>query len=577
MKRKVNIDRPEISSEEIAQRKNFNSVFKNHATVSAKPVLKNPWFLSSVVVATVAVVATVLFLNQKSTTNNQQPLTDNQQPADSLALAAFYKEEEAKPCINPPLAGCNVPYTIYKVFAEKGATLDFKTSSKIEIPKNAFADKNGKPLKGEVELRYREFHDAVDFFVSGIPMTYDSAGVKYQFESAGMMELLAYQNGEQVNMAPGKSVNIQLASDYKGTEYNLYELDTLKNNWSCLGKDKVVAEKAHSVKSIVAKVDSAKYPVTVKQTPEYKAVEAKKGEVQKEKEIKIAALPKPGAEPKKPNLTTKGKYAFNIEVDPKEYPELAIYKGLLFEVGDENKNFDNSMYKITWDEAIVKEGNKKGENYLLTLKKGARKHDLFVYPVFEGENYEKAMKDYQDTFVKYNVTLDKRKAEEKQIEIDYQARLAALKKEQEQIERRWAEAEKNSFKTMDTQQKVYRMFAINKFGTYNCDNPSVYPKGVMCTAELTNDKGNRLVCFDIYLVDKAKNGLFTYYRNPLSTFSFNPQSTNMLWTVESGVLYWLKPEQFSSITGEGGMKKLKMNRVDQKFTTPEEIKAYLNF
>ena len=206
MKRKTNLNRPEISSAEIAKRKNFDSVLKQTTSVGAKPLMKKPWFLSSVVAVTIAIVTTVVFMNQDKTAD--QPIVEKQEQiteSDSLALLAFYKEEEAKPCIAPPIKGLNVHYTTYKVIAEKGATLDYKTGSKIIIPKNAFTDSNGNLLKGEVELRYREFHDAVDFFVSGIPMTYDSAGVKYQFESAGMVEVLAYQNGKQVNMAPKKS------------------------------------------------------------------------------------------------------------------------------------------------------------------------------------------------------------------------------------------------------------------------------------------------------------------------------------------------------------------------------------
>src|ERR1035437_9028843 len=401
MKKKVNINRPEISSEEISQRKNFDSVLKNHANISAKPLLKKAWFLSSVIIAIVAVVVTVVLLNQNSKNQKGNRIANNQQlssNADSLALLEFYKKEKTKPCISPPLADVNVPYTTYKVIAEKGASLDFKTGSKLVIPQNAFVDDNGKPVKGQVELRYREFHDPIDFFVSGIPMTYDSAGVKYQFESAGMMEMLAYQDGKPVNMAPAKSINVELASNYKGTEYNLYKLDTVKNNWACLGKDKVVA---NSTGNEVAQKGPKSKLLTAQESPEYKTIETKKGEVQKEKEIQIAALPKPTSEPKKPFQAKKEKYTFNIEVDAKEYPELAVYKGLLFEVGDENKSFSKALYDIIWDEATVKEGTKKGENYMMTLKKGLKKYDFIVYPVFEGKNYEIAMKDFQDTFSKY--------------------------------------------------------------------------------------------------------------------------------------------------------------------------------
>lgn len=564
MKRKVNVNRPEISSEEILKRKDFNSVLKN-TTIPNKPFFKNPWFLSGAVVVA-AVVASVLLINNKQSATGNLKSADN---SDSISLADFYKREESKPCINPPLKNINIEYTIYKVEAEKGATLNFKTGSKLIIPKNSFADENGNLLKGEIELRYREFHNPVDFFVSGIPMTYDSAGVKYQFESAGMMEMLAYQNGKQVQMAKDKSINVEMASDYKGTEYNLYKLDTLHNNWSCLGKDKVVEEL--NTATVAAKKISE-----VKQTPEYKSIETKREAVKNEKETALSVLPKPVSEPIKPAQVNKLKHTFDIAVEANEFPELAIYKGVLFEIGDENKNFNTTLYNITWDDATLKEGNNKGKNYLLTLKKGTKKYELIVYPVFEGKNYETALKEYKDKYVKYSSIIEKRKAEEKRIEEEYQAKLLALKKQQDELMLKWKEEQANQFKQMDTQEKVKRMFAINSFGVYNSDCGKNYPQGVLCTANLIKDKNVNLLCYDVFLVDKSRNALFTYYKNPITQFSFNPESTNMLWTVEDGVLYKLKPEQFKDIKG-GGMSQLKLNRVDQKLSTVEDVKACLAF
>lgn len=570
MKRKVNLNRPEISSAEIAKRKNFDSVLKQSVSVGAKPLIKKPWFLSSVVAVTIAIVTTVVLMNKNNKTN--LPVADNQeQLADSVALQAFYKAEESKPCIAPPIKGLNVHYTTYNVIAEKGATLDYKSGSKIIIPKNAFADEKGNILKGEVELRYRELHDAADFFVSGIPMTYDSAGVKYQFESAGMVEVLAYQNGKQVQMAPQKAIDIEMASNYNGTEYNFYKLDTVANNWSCLGKDKVVAKPAPANSSFSEQPGIVK----VEETPEYKVLETKKVEAKKEKVAEMAALPKPIAEPTKPAQVKKGKYTFNLDVDAKEFPELTVYKGLLFEVGDENTNFNKSMYDITWDEAAIKEGTKSGENYNLTLKKGLKKYDLIVYPVFEGKDYETAIKTYQEKFDKYKVTLDKRIAEEKRIEEVYQAKVAEYQRKQEELKKIQAERVANAYKQLETTQKVIRMFAVNSFGVFNCDNPSVYPTGVVCSATIKNDLKKNLMCYDVYLVDDQKNGLFTYYRNPVMRLSFNPNAKNMLWTVENGVLYWMKPEQFNSI--KGGSQDLVFTKVDQKFETVEELKAYFNF
>ncbi|MCX6297429.1 MAG: hypothetical protein NTX97_15495 [Bacteroidetes bacterium] len=578
MKRKININRPEISSEEIAKRKNFDSVLKHSASVGGKPLFKKPWFLSGVIAVTIAVVTTVVLLDQNKK-GKQSSVSENKTQlsnSDSLALLAFYKEQESKPCINPPLKEINVPYSVFKFAAAKGAQLEIGSGSKLTIPKNAFVDEKGKILKGEIELRYREFHDAADFFVSGIPMTYDSAGVKYQFESAGMIEILAYQNGKAVNMAPEKSINVELASNYKGKEYNLYKLDTMANNWSCLGKDKVVVEALKPVDPI--KVFDKK---EIEKTPEYLTIENKKIEIKKEKEVEMAALPKPIAEPKKPEQGKKGKYVLGFEPNINDFPELAVYKNISWQIGDENENFNDETYsdidRTIWESSSIKEGNKPGENYNLTIKKGSKKYNLVVYPVYEGKNYEKAIATFQEKFNKYKTTLDKRLAEEARVEEAFQIKMAKYEAEQKELIRKREEQIANYYNSMDNNEKVLRMFAVNSFGVYNSDCAKTYPKGVLCTANIKNEKKNNLRCYDVYLVDKQRNGLFTYSRNPLTNFSFDPTSKNMLWTVEDGVLYWLKPEQFGSISGSDGAKDLIMNRVDQKFSSVEELKAYFNF
>lgn len=568
------MNRPKPSADEINQRRNFDSVLKNSLKPGSKPLIKKPWFLSSVMVTAAVIIATVMVLNKK---DNKAPIVKSEQiiDADSLKLTEFYKAEEAKSCIAPPIKGLNIPYTVYKVIAEKGGTLDFKTGSKLSIPKNAFVDASGKPVKGEVELRYREFHDAADFFVSGIPMTYDSAGVKYQFESAGMMEMLAFKDGQQVNMAPQKSVNIELASEYKGSEYNLYKLDTMKNNWSCLGKDKVVS----SATPAIGKADSVIQPVIVQQTPEYKSLEVKKEEAKVVKEEQIAALPKPGEEPKKPARLNKAKYTVNLDIDLKDFPEFKVYKDVQWEIGDENKNMNeavfNGILKTGWEDIILKEGPKKGENYLMTLKKGTKKvEDLVVYPVFEGKGYQVAMTEFQNKFSKYTTALDKRKADELKIEQEYLAKIEELKKREAELEAKWKREMDSKIAKMSTEEKVLRVFTISSFGVFNCDNPSVYPTGVRCSATLANEKNVKLMCYDVCLVDKHRNGLFTFYKNPVTAFSFDPKSTNMLWTVENGVLYYLKPEGFSKIKSGEGI--INLSKVDQQFKTVDEMKAFFN-
>jgi hypothetical protein len=100
--------------------------------------------------------------------------------------------------IKPPIKGADVPFKEWTVDAAKGDTVYYPTGSIILFPPNSFVDKNGNVITGNVEVKYREFTKPIDFFLSGIPMNYDSAGVQYTFESAGMCEILAYKDGAPV-------------------------------------------------------------------------------------------------------------------------------------------------------------------------------------------------------------------------------------------------------------------------------------------------------------------------------------------------------------------------------------------
>ena len=75
MKRKVTINRPEISAQEIAQRKDFNSVLKNSSPdTGGKTPFGKPWFLSSLAVATLAVITTAVWLNRDAKPLAQKPV-----------------------------------------------------------------------------------------------------------------------------------------------------------------------------------------------------------------------------------------------------------------------------------------------------------------------------------------------------------------------------------------------------------------------------------------------------------------------------------------------------------------------
>lgn len=129
------------------------------------------------------------------------------------------------PLVKPPIAGVDVWKNTYTANPIQGGLVEYPSGTKIFIPANAFVDANGNQVKEEVTIDYREFRDPVDILVSGIPMVYDSAGQKGDFESAGMFEINASVNGKEVFLAPGKKVGVEFAVVDTASTFNFYRLD----------------------------------------------------------------------------------------------------------------------------------------------------------------------------------------------------------------------------------------------------------------------------------------------------------------------------------------------------------------
>src|SRR5207249_1587337 len=101
------------------------------------------------------------------------------------------------------------------------------------------------------------------------------------------------------------------------------------------------------------------------------------------KQIKNDIVKLEDTKPIQPKKANKEKRNFNIDVNPKEFPELAGYKEVYFEMGDENKEVNPNIYTITWEDVVLKAGKTKGA-YDLTFTKGKDIRTLLnCTPVFK--------------------------------------------------------------------------------------------------------------------------------------------------------------------------------------------------
>ena len=222
--------------------------------------------------------------------------------------------------IQPPLKNVKVEFDTLQMDASEAKTFSFETGTTINVPKDAFVDENGNPIKGKVELKFREFHNAAQIIASGVPMVYDSAGIKKPFESAGMFDIRGFKDGKPVFIANDKNIEVNLASYTSDSTYNdyYYEEENTQladNNFSlpfvtkAYAQDNIVKRGWKFIQKSILKRNIAK-------------------EENKAKEEKLASL---------------NKQFFKLQYDTVKYPEFSFLKDFYFELPENIENKFNPL------------------------------------------------------------------------------------------------------------------------------------------------------------------------------------------------------------------------------------------
>lgn len=393
-------------------------------------------------------------------------------------------ETQVQKFINPPFNHISVPSTEYTVNAEKGDTVFYSSGSFVIFPPNSFVDENSKVIKGKVKVLYREFNNPIDFFLSGIPMNYDSSGVSYNFESMGMVEIYATQNGRPLQVNKENQPTVNLASNINNGANNYYYLDTINENW------------VYKNKTEITDILDASYNKSI-------------GSIESNQE-----LIKPRKKSNRPS--------FHITIEPGSVPELSAYDNLRFEITEYEKNYKPEYGDILWENVKVEKGQRKG-TYDVTFLKKDKRVTFETWPVLSDAEYDKAIASYNRKKKKYDSKREKEVFELKRKRIEEYN--AVIKTHSDSIKRA-VEAYRNRVISENQIRKrnaeitkfVYSKFSIDKFGIWNCDE-AILQQGKRLNTNFYSDGTDKIGIEEFSVIYYDLNGIIkefdqlTYIQN----------------------------------------------------------------
>ena len=350
-----------------------------------------------------------------------------------------------------PIFKNDIDYIEMSFNADEGYEYHGKNGTHISIPKSAFVDKNGNLVTENVVVKFREFHDAKSILLSGIPMQMNDQRNNYM-QSAGMMEIRAFNGNKELQLGKGKSINVSLAALNKVDEnFNLYFLED-NEEWTELGK--------FETDSNQFKLDGLKAVETIPVSPEN---------------------PQP----------SDNDFIFLLSMDLKNAPYLKAFDGVEWRMIKDNDDVNPyDELRTGWDHIKIKKIKGKKDVFKITFKREVRlpgteivKNDRFslnAQPVLKGRKLSNALKAYKKDLKQYEILLAQKEVEEQRLALE---------------------------------SDLVNNFVVAKLGIWNCDRLTNTEDYVCGTYEF--DFENTYVSMvnkvKLYVVLNDQNGVITYY------------------------------------------------------------------
>ncbi|MEM6397299.1 MAG: hypothetical protein AAF741_13210 [Bacteroidota bacterium] len=217
----IRFNQPEPDSKKIADYRDFEALLAQHQgekSQAAKRLRFKPVYWA--VAASLALLISAFFLLRQNTSSY---------PSSEAYFASL-------PYINPPVDHAALPP--HQVMSTQESYIEEallqNNEQRLLVSRMRLANEyNAQP----VELHHRTMDDVADFFLSGIPLGYDSLGQQRQLDVTAIVDLFATAGGQRISLATDSDYDLEMSttisagSDGSMPLFFLYQLDTTNRTW----------------------------------------------------------------------------------------------------------------------------------------------------------------------------------------------------------------------------------------------------------------------------------------------------------------------------------------------------------
>lgn len=494
-----------------------------------------------------------------------------------------------------------LPFETHTINANVDEAFEMKDSkSTVHFPANILVHQDGTPVKGKVTIQYREYRNSAQTAFSGIPMTYKEGGKAYNFNSAGMFEIRAWQNHEALKVKKGKSFTVDYNTTDQLDNCSFFVLNEEKARWF---KKQPINFNRNQVVHNERGLGGGAHVVPNNSKPEKKYLwgilegTVKDAATNEDIEgVKIRLFNRSNVEDKNTIVEYDSGYViqrikvgqYSAKISIRGYATLYVDRILIAE----NKISQLDLKLKALKPSKKKKGALQQAVAFFDRNKNQDKQTLVSASFEVRDTVCTIPKDFEDQLRKRQglPTLAEEREQQAKRQAERQAKQQLLQENRQSIGVQ--EIDSVAASKIKSTQNQNRLLAegadvghtypnlvkglnCTGFGVYNCDQIYQVPNPISIRAAYTNEKGEAITDGSVLsMIDLQYNGAFSF--DP-SYFTCGKTGRNVLLLFTKSQKLYVLPEaayKKMKIT-TGGSYTFAMKDISATVKTPEQLKKYL--